>query len=455
MQQPKSSQNHSGDRPDAGERRRWYPWAVVGMLWMICFFNYADRQAIAAILPALEEEFGFSKTQLGWISAAFMYVYALTAPFAGGTGDRLPRKLLIIGGLYVWSIVTGFTAVCSKLWQFVLVRGAEGLGETFYFPSSMSLISDYHGKRTRSRAMGFHQTGVYAGTIGGSWFAGWMALHYDWRYPFVILGAGGVVLGLVLMALIREPQRNAAERRERGELLPETDDHAAVPTQSSAVSTGWIEFVVTTMAEVLAFIVILLRNPPALLLIAAFCGANIVAFIFITWMPTFLHDEYGLNLAEAGFAAVVYMQVASMVGSAVGGTLADRVKRSFAGGRALVQATGVVVSCPFIYWCGATSELTSVLIAMTFFGFGKGIYDSNIWASLYDVIPAEKRSTAVGVTNMVGWLGAGLGTIGFGMALDRGYPDNQVLSSTVVIYLGIAGLLVFSSLLTARRAAAS
>jgi MFS family permease len=145
------------------------------------------------------------------------------------------------------------------------------------------------------------------------------------------------------------------------------------------------------------------------------------------------------------------MQVASMVGSVVGGFLADVVRRYYACARAMVQATGVVLSCPFIFWCGYTAELNNVLIAMTCFGFAKGIYDSNIWASLYDVVPAEKRSTAVGVTNMVGWLGAGLGTVGFGKALDLGYPDNQVLSSTVVIYASIAGLLVLASFLTARR----
>ncbi len=166
------SEPTSGDRSTTARAavrpRSWYPWAVVAMLWFICFFNYADRQAIAAILPALEDEFGFTKSQLGLIGAAFMWVYALTAPFAGGVGDRTSRKLLILGGLYVWSIITGFTAACSKLWQFVFVRGAEGLGETFYFPASMSLVSDYHSKRTRSRAMSLHQTSVYAGTIGGA-----------------------------------------------------------------------------------------------------------------------------------------------------------------------------------------------------------------------------------------------------------------------------------------------
>ncbi len=438
----------------SGQPSRWYSWAIVGMLWFICFFNYADRQAIAAILDPLQKEFGFTNTQLGLIGSAFMYVYALSAPFAGGTGDRLSRKMLIIGGLFVWSIVTGFTAACSKLWQFVFVRGAEGLGETFYFPSSMSLISDYHGKRTRSRAMGLHQTSVYAGTIGGSWFAGWMAVHYGWRYPFVILGAAGVVLGIVLTVFIREPQRNEAERRDRGELAPDLPEVVPAGPAPGDASNDWASFIGTTILEVFAFFGTLLRNPPALFLIAAFCGANIVAFIFITWMPKYLHDLYGLNLAEAAFSATVYMQVASMFGSIVGGVLADQVRKVTRGGRALVQALGVIISCPFIYWCGYTTELTNVLIAMTGFGFAKGIYDSNIWASLYDVVPAEKRSTAVGTTNMIGWLGAGLGTTGFGVALDQGYPEGLVLSSTVVIYGSIAGLLVLASLLTARRIAA-
>lgn len=424
--------------------RSWYPWAVVGMLWFICFFNYADRQAIAAILPALEDEFGFTKSQQGLIAAAFMWVYALSAPLAGGVGDRASRKMLILGGLFVWSIVTGFTAACSRLWQFVLVRGAEGLGETFYFPASMSLVSDYHSQRTRSRAMSIHQTSVYAGTIGGSWFAGWMAEVYDWRYPFVILGAAGVALGVVLAVLVREPRRNEAELRESGLLEAEVSPVVG-PRQD------WIEGTLATFREVGEFAGDLLRNPPALLLVLAFCGANFVAFVFITWMPSYLREKYNLDLASAAFSATVYLQLASMVGAVCGGLLADQFSKSFGGGRSLVQALGVLAGVPFIYWCGVTPELTTVLVAMTCFGFAKGIYDSNIWASLYDVVPAEKRGTAVGMTNMIGWIAAGVGTTAFGVVVDQGYTMSATLSSTAVIYVGIAGLLLSSSFLTARR----
>ena len=117
------------------------------MLWFVCFFNYADRQAIFSVFPALQREFGFDKFQLGLIGSAFMWVYALGAPLAGYIGDRVRRKDLILGGCLFWSFVTITTGWCGKLWQFVTVRAMEGFGETFYFPASVSLTSDYHGPR--------------------------------------------------------------------------------------------------------------------------------------------------------------------------------------------------------------------------------------------------------------------------------------------------------------------
>ena len=112
------------------------------MLWFVCFFNYADRQAIFAVFPTLRAEFGFDTVELGLIGSAFMWVYAGAAPAAGFIGDRVRRKDLILGGCLFWSFVTITTSWCSKLWHFVTVRALEGFGETFYFPASMALTSD-------------------------------------------------------------------------------------------------------------------------------------------------------------------------------------------------------------------------------------------------------------------------------------------------------------------------
>src|SRR5204862_3342881 len=178
---------------------------VVFMLWFVCFFNYADRQVISSILPVLGKEFGFDKVEQGLISSAFMWVYALGGPFAGYVGDRLRRKDLILGGCLFWSAVTVTTGWCAKLWQFVTVRALEGFGETFYFPASMSLVSDYHPPATRSRALSLHQSSVYAGTILGSWLGAWFAAHSGWRSGFYFFGAAGMGLALMLYLLLREP----------------------------------------------------------------------------------------------------------------------------------------------------------------------------------------------------------------------------------------------------------
>src|SRR3954466_13614657 len=191
----------------APESDSTYRWLVVAMLWFVCLFNYAYRQAIYSCYPLLKSEMGLSDVQLGIVGGAFMWVYAAALPFAGVIGDQFSRKTLILGGLIFWSLITLATALSTKYWHLVFFRGLEGLGEAFYFPASMSLISDYHSPRTRSRAMSFHQSSVYVGTITGGTAAGFLAERFGWRSGFYLFGALGILLGFVLLFTLKEPQR--------------------------------------------------------------------------------------------------------------------------------------------------------------------------------------------------------------------------------------------------------
>ena len=190
-----------------------YKWWVVLMLWTICVCNYADRQAIFSVFPLLEREMHLTPVELGLLGSAFAWVYGLMAPVAGMVVDRVTRKTAIIGGLHVWSVICILTALSQNFRHLFFFRAAEGLGETFYFPASMSLLSDYHGRATRSRAMGLHQTSVYVGTIGGGFFAGLIGQHYGWRLSFIVFGGLGILLGIALHWLLVEPRRGAAESR--------------------------------------------------------------------------------------------------------------------------------------------------------------------------------------------------------------------------------------------------
>lgn len=384
-------------------------WAVVALLWFVCFFNYADRQAIYSIFPLLKEEMRLTDVQLGIVGASFMWVYAAAAPLAGMVGDRFARKNVIIGGLIFWSAITVATALSTRYSHLVICRALEGLGEAFYFPASMSMLSDYHGRDTRSRAMAIHQSSVYAGTIAGGTVAGVMGQSLGWRSSFYLFGILGTMLGLVLIIWLREPARSEA------------------PAPSPVAGVGTI-----------------LKTPMVLILIAVFIGANFVASIVLTWMPSFLNRKFGMSLAAAGFSSTFYLQIASVLGVISGGVLADRLARRRPGGRMMTQAIGLIAGVPFIFITGWTLSVPILVVALAGFGYFKGLYDANIWASLHDVVPPRLRATAVGVMNSAGWIGGGFAPIAIAMASER-YGMSAAISASSIVYLLVGSLLLFGT----------
>ena len=423
----------SCNKTEPNERTRFrlnYKWWLVAMLWLVCFLNYADRQAIYSVFPGLSREFGFDKVQLGLIGSAFMWVYAAGAPIAGFIGDRVRRKIVISAGFVFWSVITVATGWCTNFQQFFIARALEGLGETFYFPASTALMSDFHGPNTRSKALAFHQSSVYIGSIAGSFLAAWFAEHLNWRYGFYLLGGFGIVSAAALSGLLHEPSGDAT-----GE-VKKPDKHS--PRESIGR---------------------LLRNPPFLILLSVFVCANFVATIFLTWTPTFLVEKFHLRLTVAGLSGSVFIHLASAFSVPVGGIAADRLSRRFTWGRPAVQMTGLLIGSTFVFLIGTTSDLVLLLAAMIGFGLCKGLYDSNIFASAFDVVDPDARSTAAGVMNAVGWGGGALGPVAVGWIAKYGKYANEIDNMSMaiaycgVIYLAGAALLVMAILCISRKAA--
>ncbi len=390
-----------------------YKWFVVAMLWCVCFLNYADRQLIFTVFPLLSGEFHLTDAALSMLSASFMCAYAAFGPVAGMIADRVSRRGLVLGALVVWSAAAAAIALVHGYATLVAGVTMGGFAEAFYFPAALSMIADYHSADTRSRAMALHQSSVYAGSIVGGALAGYIGQYYGWRLGFRLFGFTGITIASLLWFLLSEPRRELSE-------VP----RASLPA-SGRWMDGWRE---------------LAHNRAAWLLVAVFMGANFVAMIFTVWLPTYLFRAFHMGLAMAGLNGTAYLQIASVVGVVSGGVLADRRVRQKPGDRGArmkVQVMGLFCGVPFLLLSGFAAPVTAVLAAMIGYGLFKGVYDSNIWAALYDVVPIDQRGSALGAMNSLGWLGGAAAQLCIGLASHR-FGLGACLSATAAIYLGIA-----------------
>ena len=168
-------------------------------------------------------------------------------------------------------------------------------------------------------------------------------------------------------------------------------------------------------------------------------------------MPKFLYDRFHLSLAQSGLAATVFVQLASLAGSALGGFLADHLRSRTPAGRMMVQAAGVLCGAPFVWWCGQTQSIGMVIAALTGWGLFKGLYDANIFASVFDVVPPEARGAAAGLMNTLGWLaGGGSAPLVIGwIAQSTGLGGAISLAAGVYVLAGL--FLIVAAVFFARR----
>jgi len=400
---------------------------VVALLWGVYFLNQADRQIIFSVFPLVQRELGLSNTQLGLLGSSFQWVYALLVPVAGGIGDALSRRNLIVLALLAWSATTFSSGLATGFLGLLVLRALTGAGEACYYPAATSLLSDYHGQRTRATALSVHQTSVYIGIVTSGALAGYVGQEYGWRPAFLVFGGVGLFFACLLREALREPERGQAE-------VPSAAARGPAP--------GWRDRVIETF-----------RTPTAALLMLAFVGMNFVNVACLTWTPTLLYQKFHLTLARAGFHATFYHHLGAFLGVLLGGRLADHWAARSRLSRPLIQMAGLVLGAPFIFLLGWSASSRLVFASLGLFGIFRGLYDSNLFASLYEVVRPEARATATGLTLAVGFLGGGSSAVAVGWLSQR-IGLGPALASTSLCYLASALLLLWACLAWFNRDAA-
>lgn len=362
------------------QEKKFYPWVVVGLLWVVALLNYLDRQMLSTMqqnialdIPALQNAEAF-----GALMAIFLWVYGVASPFSGAVADRVSRKNLIVGSLGVWSAVTFFMGYCNDFHQLMWLRGIMGISEALYIPSALSLIADYFTGKGRSLAIGLHMTGLYCGqALGG--FGSLVASTWSWQATFNWFGIIGVGYAIVLMFLLHEKRGHEDAVKTAGR--PTTK-----PVKESIVRSFAVVF------STVAFWVILFF----------FASSSIPGWATKNWLPTLFHDNLNISMEWAGPMATLTIAVASFVGVIIGGPISDRWVKRNVKGRIYTSAIGLTMMIPALVLIGLAHNAWLSVLAGLFFGVGYGMFDANNMPILCQFVSSRQRAMAYGLMNSIG-----------------------------------------------------
>lgn len=393
-----------------------YPWIVVGLLWGVALLNYMDRQMLSTMKDAMQVDIVElqSATNFGYLMAIFLWIYALMSPVSGVIADRMSRKWLIVGSLFVWSSVTYLMGIAETFNQIVFLRALMGVSEALYIPAGLSLIADYHTGKSRSLAVGIHMTGLYTGqAIGG--FGATVADAFSWHTTFHWFGIIGIAYAVILMLFLHD---------KKTEILPTEKLQANPQKEKESVFTS-----LKSLLTNVAFWVILLY----------FAAPSLPGWATKNWLPTLFAENLDLPMSQAGPISTITIVVSSFIGVLIGGPLSDKWVQKNLRGRVYTGAIGLGLTIPSLLLLGFGHNLVAVVGAGLLFGIGYGIFDTNNMPILCQFVSRKQRATAYGVMNMIG-VSAGafithlLGRWGDSGNLGAGFA---MLAIVVAIALGV------------------
>lgn len=340
-----------------------YPRTALLVLTTLNLLNYVDRSVLFAVQPLVEAEFHLSKTQIGYLTSAFLAFYMIAAPFTGPLADRYSRKLIIVLGAVFWSALTLLTAFTHTYWELLIRHTLVGVGEATFVTIAPTFVADLFQEKTRGRIFGIFYLAIPVGTAAGYLLGGKLGPEYGWRFPFYIAAAPGFLLAVTVLFL-KEPTRgqfdSVRETPERGTLLG------------------------------------LARNPAYWTVTLGMAAGTFSLGGIQVWIPTFLVQARGYSLKDANelFGAIVVVTgiVASIGGGWLGDRLLPRMKGAYYFVSAVSMALGVPVMIVALFFQGKI-----MIPAIAAAAFLLLLNTSPLNTALVNAVGAHIRATAIAV----------------------------------------------------------
>lgn len=391
------------------------PRAAFGLsiLTAINFLNYLDRFIVAGILPLLLVEFGRSKAEGGLLTTVFILVYMLAAPVAGILGDRVPRRFLVAGSVFVWSLATLASGFAPTFAVLLVARAVVGIGEAGYGAVAPAIITDLYPARMRTRMLSYFYVAIPVGSAAGFALGGWLGQNYGWQTAFIAGGIPGILVALATL-FMPEPTRGAMEE---GPLPPKV----SFGTGLKALGRNRVFWFNTAGYTLMTFAVGGLGH----------------------WMPTFLNAERGLSLETAGFAFGAVTASAGLLGTLAGGWLGDKAEQRWKLGGMYVSGTGLLLAAPFMFAAVQVDAVWAIFGLIFVAQFMLFLNSGPINNAIVSCVGPDFRAFAMGLNVLfIHLLGDAISPPLIGAIADRSSLERAIELNAIPVLLGGLVLLI-------------
>ncbi len=332
------------------------------LLTAMNFVNYLDRYILPAVQEQVKGDFHLSDTQIGSLTLWFMVAYVFSSPLTGWLGDRFPRKPMIVVAALAIAAMNFLTANVHDYMSLNLRHAALGVGEACFGIFAPALLADFYAEDQRNRVMTIFNIAIPVGAACSYEAGAWVAGRYGWRASFTSSAIPGVVVALLILFFMREPEHRRDTREN------------AAPDRRTVLA--------------------LLHNRAYLCAIFGYAAVTFSLGGISWWMPSFLHREAGYSLAAAGGIMGPIIVVAGLGGTAFGGWLAQRWLRRTNKALYLVPALSAALTVPPALLCffgPRTTVVPSLALAVFLIFLGTGPVN----AATLNAVPAGLRATAM------------------------------------------------------------
>jgi len=362
------------------------------MLTIAYMFNFIDRQILVILQVPIKEEMGLSDAQLGLLSGfSFALVYIIAGIPIAYWADRGNRRNIVALAVTVWSGMTALSGFAGNYSQLLMARIGVGLGEAGGSPPAHSMISDFYPPEVRARAFAVYSSGLHFGVLVGFLAGGFMSELFGWRSAFMIVGIPGIIFAAVFFLTVKEPQRGRWESSEQAQYIP-------------------------TLGETIR----VLAHYRSFWYLAA--GTGLTAFVGYgngNFAPSFLSRSHGLEDAQLGVLLAVFGGGGGMIGTLLGGYLADRFgehdKRWYLWVPAIAGAIAVPLGFPYLLLDNLTAVIALLFVVTVLINS----YLGPCLAIAHTLVPPAMRALTSAILFFVlNLIGLGLGPLTAGLLSD-------------------------------------